>query len=134
MSSFLMPMSLVRVSPAMRALYSDSLLVAQKPHWMAYWIKSPLGEVWTKPILDPLMLLESSTKSIHLDVECYVRLSNSLSAYGIVFGVKSAMKSANTYDLSAVHGWKVMSCSLISTAHLVSFVKSLGLCRMLFKG
>ena len=109
MSSFLMPMSLARVSPIMRASYSTSLLIVQKPHQMAYWIKSPLDKVRTRSMLGPLTLLESSTESIHLDVERSVRLSNTLSAYGVTFRVKSAVKSLNTYNLSAVHGWKVMS-------------------------
>ena len=78
-------------------------------------------------MLDPLTLLKPLTESIHLELECSVKLSSSLSTYGVMFGVKSVMKSANTYDLRAVHGWKVMSYSLSLTVHLVSLPKSSGL-------
>ena len=80
MSSFLIPMSLASVTPTMSASYSASLLVVQNPQWMAYWIKSPLGDVRTRPMLDLFMLLEPSTESVYLDVEHSVRLSSSLLA------------------------------------------------------
>ena len=83
---------------------------------------------------DPFTLLKPSTKSVHLDVEYSVRLSNSLSACTRVLEVKFAMKSANICDLSAMRGWKAMSYSLSSIAYLVSRPKSSGLCRMLFNG
>ena len=134
MLSFLIPMSLARMSLAMSASYSASLFVAQKPHRMACWIRFPSGEVRTKPMTDPLTLLEPLTESVHLELERSVRLSSSLSACGVKFGVKSAMKLANTYNLSVVCGCKVMSYSLNSTVHLVSRPKSSGLCNMLFSG
>ncbi|KAL5583224.1 hypothetical protein UlMin_015666 [Ulmus minor] len=87
MSSFLMPMSLARLSPTMSASYSASLLVALKPQRMACWMRSPSRE-----------------RS--------VRLRRSLSSCGVTFGAKSAIKSANTCDLRAVRGWKVMSFML----------------------
>ena len=76
MSSFLIPMSLARLSLAMSALYSASLFVALKPHRIACWIRSPSGEVRTRPMSDPLTLLESSTKRIHLESIRSVRLSS----------------------------------------------------------
>ena len=75
----------------------------------------------------PLTLLDPSTVSVHLELERSVRLRSSLLACGVTFGAKSMMKSANTCDLRAVHGWKVMSYSLSSTVHLVSLPESSGL-------
>ena len=75
----------------------------------------------------PLMLLDPSNVSVHLELEHSVRLRSSLSAYGVKFGAKSAMKLANSCDLRVVHGWKVMSYSLSSTVHLVSLLESSGL-------
>ena len=49
-------------------------------------------------------------------------------------GSEVCEKSANTCDLRAVRGWKVMSYSLSSTVHLVSLPESSGLWSMLFKG
>ena len=134
MLSFLIPMSLARLSPAMSALYSALLFIALKPQRIACWIRSPSSEVRTRPMSAPLMLLEPSTEIIHLELECSVRLSSSLSACRVTFGVKSAMKLANTCDLRAVRGWKVISYSLSSTVHLVSQPESSGLCNMLFNG
>ena len=82
----------------------------------------------------PLTLLDPSTVSVHLELESSVKSRSSLSAYGVTFGAKSAMKSANTCDLRAVRGWKVISYSLSSTVHLVSLSESSGLCSMLFNG
>ena len=89
-------MSLERLSPAMSALYSTSLFVALKPQRIASSIRSPSGEVRNKPMPDLLMLLEPSTASVHLELGRSVNLSSSLSTYGVMFGAKSAMKSANT--------------------------------------
>ena len=69
---------------------------------------------------DPLTLLEPSTESVYLELECSIKLSSFLLAYGVTFGAKSEMKSANTCDLRVVRGWKVMSYSLSSTVHLVN--------------
>ena len=85
-------------------------------------------------MLDSLTLLESSTESVHLELERSVKLRSSLSACGVTFRVKSAMKSANNCDLRAVRSWKVMSYSLSSTVHLVSLPESSSLCRILFNG
>ena len=74
-----------------------------------------------------LTLLDMSTVSVHLELERSVRLRSSLSAYGVTFGVKSVMKSANTCDLRAVRGWKVMSYLLSSIVHLVSLPEGSGL-------
>ena len=82
----------------------------------------------------PLMLLDLSTVSAHLELECFVKLRSSLLAYRVMFGAKSVMKSANTYDLRAVCGWKVMSYLLSSMVHLVSLPESSGLCSMLSNG
>ena len=82
----------------------------------------------------PLTLLDPSTESVHLELEHSTKLRSSLSAYGMTFGVKSAIKSANTCDLRAVRGWKVMSYSLSLTVHLLSLPESSGLCSMLFNG
>ena len=82
----------------------------------------------------PLTLLDSLTESIHLELEHSIKLSSSLSEYEVMFGVKFAMNSANTCDLRAVCGWKVLSYSLSSTVHLVSLPESYGLCSMLFNG
>ena len=101
--SHLMPMFLASESLVISASYSASLLVTQKPHQIDCWIKSPLGEVMIRPMPEPFRLLEPSTKSVHLDVECSVKLSNS-SSYTSVLGVKSVMKSTNTCDLSAMQG------------------------------
>ena len=79
------------------------------------------------PIPAPLTLLDPSTVSVHLELERSVRLRSSFLAYWVTLGVKSATKSANTCDLRAVHGWKVMSYSLSSTVHLVSLSESSGL-------
>ena len=85
MSSFLIPMSLARMSLDMSASYSTSLFVALKPQRMACWIRSPLGEVRTKPMLDPLTLLEPSIERVHLALDHSVRLSSSFSACGVMF-------------------------------------------------
>lgn len=130
-------MSFASVSLAMRASYSTSLLVERKLHRTACWTKSPSKEVRTSPmpeVLVPLILLTPSTKSVHLDVERSVKLSNSLSACAAKSTKKLAIKSARTYDLSTVCGWKVIPYSFNSMAHLVSRQKSLGLCSMLFRG
>ena len=82
----------------------------------------------------PLTLLDPSTVSVHLELECYVKLRSSLSACEVTFGAKSVMKSASTCDLRAMCGWKVMSYSLSSTVHLVSLPESSGLFSMLFNG
>ena len=95
MSRFLIPMSLAWMSLDMSASYSTSLFVALKPQRMACWIRSPLGEVRTRPMLDPLTLLEPLTERVYLELDCSVRLSSSLSACGVTFGAKSAMKLAN---------------------------------------
>ena len=120
MSSFLIPMSLARLSPAMSASYSASLFVALKPQHIACWIRSPSGEARTRPMWAPLTLLDLSTESVHLELERSVKLRSSLSACGMTFGAKFAMKSTNTCDLRAVRCWKVMLYSLSSTVHLVS--------------
>ena len=104
MLSFLIPMSLARLSPAMSALYSTSLFVALKPQRIASSIRSPSGEVRNKPMPDLLMLLEPSTERVYLELEYSVKLRSSLSTCGVMFGAKSAMKSASTCDLRAVRG------------------------------
>ena len=68
MSSFLIPMSLVSESLVMSASDSALLLVARKPYRMDFCIKSPLGEVRTRPMPDPFKLLEPSIESVHLDL------------------------------------------------------------------
>ena len=45
---------IVLLEEAMSASYSASLFVTQKPHRIACWMRSPLGEVMTRPMLDPL--------------------------------------------------------------------------------
>ena len=90
----------------MSASYFASLLVALKPQHIACWMRSPSGEVRTRPIPAPLTLLDPLTVSVHLELECSARLRSSLSACGVTFRAKSAMKSANTCDLRAVRGWK----------------------------
>ena len=112
MSSFLIPVSLARLSPAMSTSYSASLFVALNPYRIAYWIRSPSGEVRIRPMPTPLTLLDPLTVSVHLELERSVKLRSSLSACGVTFGAKSAIKSAKTCDLRAVRGWKVMSYSL----------------------
>ena len=104
-----MPMSLVSESLAMSTSYLASILVARKPHRMDCWTKSPSGKVRTEPMPKPFILLEPTTESIHLDVQHSIILSNFLLTYTSVVRVKSAMKSAGTYDLSAVQCWKVMT-------------------------
>ena len=96
MSSFLIPISLARLSSAMSALYFASLFVSLKPHRIACWIRSPSGEVRTRLMLALLMLLEPSNDSVYLELECFVKLSCSLSACGVTFGAKSVMKSTKT--------------------------------------
>ena len=81
-----------------------------------------------------LTLLDPSTESIHLELERSAKLKSSLSACEVMFGAKYAMKLANTCNLRAVHGWKVMLYSLSSTVYLVSLPESSGLCSMLFNG
>ena len=104
MSNFLIPISLARLSPSMSASYLALLFVALKPHHIAYWIRSPLGEVRTRPMPAPLTLLNPSTVTVHLELEHSVKLRSSLPASGVTFGAKFAMKSANTCDLRAVRG------------------------------
>lgn len=88
----------------MSASYFASLFMGLKPHHIAYWIRSPSGEVRTRPMPALLMLLNPLTVSIHLELERPVKLMSPLSACGVKFGVKSAMKSANTCELRAVRG------------------------------
>ena len=74
MSSFLIPMSLARMSLAMSASNSASFFVARKPQRIACWIRSPSGKVRTRPMPNPLTLLDPSIESVHLELEC-VRIS-----------------------------------------------------------
>ena len=80
------PMASASSSPAIMALYSDSLLEALKPNWTACSILSPVGEVNCKPMPAPICLEAPSTLSVHQPV-----LSGHVSGYKI-----SAMKSART--------------------------------------
>ena len=65
---FLNPLSLAMLSLAMSALYSALLFVALEPQCIACCIKSPSGEVKTRPMPASLTLLEPSTESVHLEL------------------------------------------------------------------
>ena len=121
------PISLARLRPAIIASYSASLFVALKPQLIAVSRVSPFGEVRTIPSQLPLKLLKPSMCRVHIP-------SCGPSAYSWMLGVKSVMKSVNTYDLIVVRGWKVMSNSLSSTAHFASLPNNSGLCNMVLIG
>ena len=82
----LAPTASASSSPAIMASYSDSLLEALKPKWMACSILSLVGEVNCRPIPDPECLEAPSTRRVH-----QLLLSGQVLGCGI-----SARKSAKT--------------------------------------
>ncbi|KAL5747093.1 hypothetical protein ACOSQ2_024390 [Xanthoceras sorbifolium] len=98
--------SFAKVSPAMRASYSASLLVVLNPHLMDLSMTCSVGEVSTIPSPLPLALLDPSTAKLHSSLGVsHDIVQSSSSARCRIPGVKSAMKSASTCDLIAVRGW-----------------------------
>ncbi|KAL5842640.1 hypothetical protein ACOSQ3_013243 [Xanthoceras sorbifolium] len=97
--------SFAKVSPAMRASYSASLLVVLNPHRMDYAITCPSGEVSIIPSPLPLALLDPSTAKVQSSFDVsHDKVQSSSFACCRIPGVKSAMKSANACDLIAVRG------------------------------
>ncbi|KAL5803316.1 hypothetical protein ACOSQ4_031621 [Xanthoceras sorbifolium] len=87
----------------MRASYSVSLLVVLNPHRRDLSMTCPSGEVSITPSPLPLALLDPSTANVHSSFGVsHDVVQSSSSARCRISGVKSAMKSANTYDLIAV--------------------------------
>ena len=103
----LAPTARERSSPAIMALYSNSLFEALKPRRTACSILSPVGEVNCRPIPTPDCLEAPSTQRIHQSF-----------LFGQVLGCgTSARKPAKTYPFFESLGLYWMPYSLSSIAH-----------------
>ena len=93
--------------PAIKASYSDSLLVASKPKRTAYSIFSPVGEVNCRPIPDPDCREAPLMQRVHQP-----------SLFGRVLGCESsARKSAKACPLLESLGLYCIPYLLSSIAH-----------------
>ena len=132
---FSAPIWWARVSPAIRASYSLTLLVALKLHLTALEAVFTVGEVSTIPTPAPLTLLDPSTCRIHsLSSLVSPQRRTSCSKTGSISGENSATKSARTCEFIAVAGRKITSYSPSSTAHLAKRPETSGLWRTNFRG
>ena len=95
---------------------------------------SPSGVTRTIPSPLPLTLLDPSTRRVHFEGGAPFMHSNSFSAWAVSLGVKSAMKSASAWDLTAVRDWYDTSYSLSYTVHCMSRPDSSGLCNIFLSG
>ena len=118
------PTARERSSPAITASYSDSLLEALKPRRTACSIRSPVGEVNCKPILDPDCLEAPSTQRIHQPF-----------SFGQVLGCGiSVRKSAKTCPFFESLGLYWMPYLLSSIAHRAILLDRSGLWIVLWSG
>lgn len=129
---FSSPLFWASVSPAIRALYSLSLLVALKLHHTALEAGFPEREVSTIPEPAPLMLLDPSTCKTHSPFSLWRLISYSRARSRVL--ENSAMMFAKTYDLMAVAGRNTTSYSPSSTVHLARRHDIWGLWRTIFMG
>ena len=116
-------MEWVRLSPAMTASYSASLLEAWKPNLRAYSTYIPSREVRIRLALLPWALAAPSTDNLQMG-----RSGVSWVASVDSIGVNSMMKSARICSFTAVLGLYLMSNSLISIAHFINLPEVSSLC------
>ena len=122
-------MEWARLSPAMTASYSASLLEAWKPNRRAYSTSIPSGEVRIRPAPLPWALVAPSTDNLRMG-----RSGVSWVAFVDGAGVNSMMKSTRICPFIAILGLYLMSNSLSSIAHFISLPEVFGLCSICFIG
>ena len=113
----------------MAASYSASLLDVWNPNLSAYSMSIPYGEVRIRPAPLPCAFEAPSTESFQVErsVAAWASLAGSADA-------NSMTKSAKTCCFIAVFGLYLISNSLSSMAHFISFPEVSSLCNTCFIG
>ena len=122
-------MKWARLSPAMTASYSASLLEAWKPNLRAYSVSILSGEVRISPAPLPWALASSSNDNFQMG-----RSGVSWVASIDCAGVNSMIKSSRICPFIVILGLYLISNSFSSIAHFISLPEVYGLCNICFIG